>query len=93
MRMCRIDNLDYPAFEVIRDAIYSVIPFAVIEVQYSKNLRTGYFNFWDSDYIPDEMKEFIVQPPMSRENKELLHERLGAVIDAWKKGQTFAEID
>ncbi|KKN86532.1 hypothetical protein LCGC14_0267080 [marine sediment metagenome] len=92
MRMCRIPELDYADFEKIRDAIFSVIPFSVFEVQYSKELKTGYFNFWDSDYIPAEMSKYIVQPPLSRENKALLHKKLIGVMKSLQNKDKVANI-
>jgi len=76
MRLCKIPNLDYKQFEAIRDVLYSNVPFALIHVGYSPILKVGIFNFWDSDYIPDEMKQYIMQPPLSRENKEKMTKEL-----------------
>lgn len=76
MRLIKIENCSYERYEKIRDAIYSVIPFAVLNNEYSKNLRTGFFNFWDVAYIPDELKKYIVQPPLSRENFKKLHDKM-----------------
>lgn len=81
MRLIKIPDLEYEQYEKIRDAIYSVIPFALLNQQYSKKLKTGFFNFWDVAYIPDELKKYIVQPPLSRENFALLHEKM---LDALK---------
>jgi hypothetical protein len=93
MRMCRIPELDYPAFEAMRDAMYDEIPFAIIESVYSKKLRTGFFNFWDSDYIPENLQEYIVQPPANKEKKEAFELRIFHVVSAWKQGEKFAQID
>ena len=76
MRLIKIENCSYERFEQIRDAIFEVIPFAIINQGYSKKLKMAIFNFWDVEYIPDELKKYIVQPPLSRENKELLKEKL-----------------
>ena len=76
MRLIKIENCSYETFEKIRDAIYEVIPFAIINQGYSKNLQMAIFNFWDVEYIPDDLKQYIMQPPLSRENKELLKEKL-----------------
>lgn len=81
MRLIRIEDCSYKKFEAIRDAIFSVIPFAIINQGYSKKLRMAIFNFWDVEYIPDELKKYIVQPPLSRENKALLHEKMLEVFD------------
>jgi len=80
MRLCKISNLEYPDFEKIRDVLYANIPFAVIHVGYSPKLKVGIFNFWDSDYIPDEMKPNIMQPPLSRENKAKMSAELAALF-------------
>lgn len=80
MRLIKIENLTYREYEKIRDAIYSVIPFALLNQQYSDKLRTGFFNFWDVEYIPEVLKKYIMQPPLSRENKELLHNKLIDVV-------------
>ena len=80
MRLIRIENLKQYDYMKIKDAILSVIPFALINQTYSRKLRTGYFNFWDVEYVPDELKKYIMQPPLSRENKALLHEKLKDVI-------------
>jgi len=76
MRLIKIENCSYEKYSKIADAIYSVIPFALINDAYRKDLKTAYFNFWDSDYIPDDLKKYIMQPPLSRENQKLLHKKL-----------------
>ena len=76
MRLIKIEPCSYERFEQIRDAIYEVIPFAIINQGYSSKLKLAIFNFWDVEYIPEQLKKYIVQPPLSRENKELLKEKL-----------------
>lgn len=76
MRIVVIDECSYERFEAIRDAIYEVIPFALFNEGYSSKLKRAIFNFWDVEYIPEELKKYIMQPPLSRENKELLKEKL-----------------
>jgi hypothetical protein len=80
MRLCKIPDLEYKVFEKIRDTLYANIPFAMIHIGYSPALKVGIFNFWDSDYIPDEMKSFIMQPPLSRENKEKMTRELAELF-------------
>ena len=80
MRLIKIPDLEYEQYEKIRDAIYSVIPFALLNQQYCKSMKTGFFNFWDVAYIPEELRQFIVQPPVSRENFELLHKKMLEVL-------------
>lgn len=62
MRLVMIENCDYEKFESIRDKLMSTIPFALVGVCYSPKLKTAVFNFWDSDYIPEDLKEFIYKP-------------------------------
>lgn len=76
MRLIKIEDCSYEKYSRIADAIYSVIPFALINDAYRKELKTAYFNFWDVEYIPESLRKYIMQPPLSRENKALLHEKL-----------------
>ena len=80
MRLIKIENCSYEKFEAIRDTIYSVIPFAIINQGYSRKLQMAIFNFWDVTYIPEELKKYIMQPPLSRENVELLKQKLKGVL-------------
>jgi hypothetical protein len=79
MRLVQL-KCTYEQFEAIRDCIFANVPFAIVETQYSKNLGKGYFNFWDTDYIPDELVPYIVQPPLSRENKAKMTQALAEVM-------------
>jgi len=81
MRLIKIENCEYETYNKIRNAIMSVIPFAIINQDYSKDLKTAIFNFWDVEYIPEDLKKYIMQPPLSRENKKILHEKL---LEAFK---------
>lgn len=76
MRLVKLENIEYKEWELIFRSIIEVIPFALLNQGYSKELKTGFFNFWDSDYIPNELKPFIMQPPLSRENLGLLTEKM-----------------
>ena len=80
MRLVKIPECTYEQYTKIRDTIMDIIPFAIINQDYSLKSKTAIFNFWDSDYIPQDLKKYIVQPPLSRENKELLKEKLKNVI-------------
>lgn len=74
MRLVKIE-CTYDIFVKIRNAIDKNIPFAVIDIRYNPDLKYTIINFWDSDYIPEELIPFIVQPPLSRENREkMTHE-------------------
>jgi len=79
MRLCKIP-CSYEQFEKIRDVIYANVPFAVIHVGYSTKLKIGIFNFWDTDYICDSLKQFILQPPFSRENKAKMDVELEDIV-------------
>ena len=67
MRMLKIPNLEYKEFEAIRDVILDNVPFAMINEIYHSKRKTGYFYFWDSDYIPTVLRRYILQPPADRE--------------------------
>lgn len=63
MRTIKIEGCEYPKFQNIRDILYSHIPFGVISNTYSKEMKTAFFVFWDLAYIPDALKEYIMEPP------------------------------
>lgn len=67
MRMVRIPEISYEDFNAIRDVLLDNVPFALINDIYHSKQETAYFYFWDSDYIPDVLRPFIVQPPADRE--------------------------
>ena len=70
MRMLKIPDLEYEEFVAIRDVILDNVPFAMINEIYHGKRKTGYFYFWDSDYIPMKLRKFILQPPADREPME-----------------------
>jgi len=57
MKTVKINNLEFPLFEDIADALISRIYFAV-NCQYRKRLKVGVFQFQDSSYIPPCLNEF-----------------------------------
>lgn len=81
MRLVKIPECPYELFEKIRDIILDHVPFSMLNDIYHKKRQTAYFYFWDSDYIPFQLKPFIVQPPADREPMEkqmkALEEELG----------------
>jgi len=76
MRTIRIPYCSYELYSAMRDCIITNVPFALINDMYSKNEKIAIFNLWDSDYIPDELSYFIMQPPLSRENKAKMSKEL-----------------
>lgn len=85
MRLVKIPNLEYNQYEQIRDAIYSKIPYALLNNEYSKGLRIGYFNFWDVAYIPELLRKYIMQPPVNREDFDQLKQ---AILKAYPQAET-----
>lgn len=79
MRLVLIPNCEYSKFESIRDIIVDNIPFCLLDSGYSKNLKKAWFNFWDVEYIPMNLRDYILQPPASRENVERLLSELGDI--------------
>jgi len=62
MRLIVIDNSDYNSYEILRDKLYKEIPYAIVHIGYSKLLKRIVINFWDSDYIPNDLKKYILKP-------------------------------
>lgn len=80
MRLVKIENCSYIKYSKIRDAIFETIPYSLFNQGYSPGLQLGIFNFWDLTYIPEDLIQFIVQPPVSRENVELLHKKISEAL-------------
>ena len=66
MRIVIIDDCEYSRYEEIRDRIIMEIPFAIVNDMYSKKHKRAIFNFWDTQYIFEDLKEFAFAP--SRES-------------------------
>ena len=64
MRLAIIPDLEYTKFEqIVDDLMASKNVYGVISTQYRKNLKKGFIWFWDSDYIPEELKQYVSAPP------------------------------
>ncbi len=68
MRTASIDKLEYEKYNAITKAIIKVMPFALVNQGYNKELKIGFWNFWDSDYIPPVLQGYIQRPPFHQEN-------------------------
>ena len=55
----------YDDYNIIRDTLFDIIPFGMINSEFVDNgvTKTGYFTFFDSDYIPDILKKYCKNPP------------------------------
>ena len=62
MRIVIIDDCEYSRYEEIRDRIIKEIPFTIVNDMYSKKHKRAIFNFWDSHYIFDDLKEYVFGP-------------------------------
>lgn len=80
MRLIKIPNLEYKEFEALRDIIYTYIPFAILYIGYSPKLKLGVFHFFDSDYIAEELKKYILQPPLNKETVEKMSKELAPIM-------------
>ena len=78
MKTIQIKDCSYEKFEAIRDIIYEYIPFSIVHLGYSKKLKLAIFNFWDSDYIPDKLKLYIM--PLNKALLTSLNEKLRQVL-------------
>lgn len=63
IRLIQIPDLEYEEFYQIRREIMLKAPWALLNSDYFREDKIGYFHFWDSDYIPDELRKFKVDPP------------------------------
>lgn len=83
MRTVMFFDEEYDDYEKKFDAIIDIknggVPFALLNQGYSHRLKISFFNFWDSDYIPEEWKANIIQSPQSREDKEKMKSALASV--------------
>jgi hypothetical protein len=62
MRYILVADCDYEQFEKIRDDC--ILLHGFITGDYSKKLKLAKFWFWDSDYIPEQYRKYIVAPSM-----------------------------
>jgi len=67
MRLVKIPNLEYEDFAEIRRQILDHTDFSLVNTEYERDLKRGFFFFWDSDYIPEMLKPFKVMSPVSDE--------------------------
>lgn len=80
VRTIILENCEYNVFAETMDAILECkMPFILINQYYSQRRKEGFFNFWDSDYIPDQMQQYILHPPEKRENVKKLDEILSKI--------------
>lgn len=96
MRIIELGNIEYKEYEQICDEIYEQVPFAIINDKYRSNVKKAYFYFWDSDYIPEALMKYRLQPPAEPEfdfshinlplsAKEMLEVSLGKSIEEIKE--------
>lgn len=78
--MLEIPDLSYPKYRAIMDAILEVIPFSLVNGEYSEKLGSGFFYFWDVSYIPKSLIQYAKFPPKTHENVELLHKKIEEIM-------------
>ncbi len=66
MRLIKIENCDYQTFYAIRLEIIRKVAWALLNSEYLKEDSIALFYFWDSDYIPDVLMKYRVQPPFEK---------------------------
>jgi hypothetical protein len=77
MKLVKIEGCSYDSYSKIADAIYSVTPFALINDAYRKELRTAFFNFWDTEYIPEKLKKYTM--PFNEDLMKILNDKINAI--------------
>ena len=94
MRTVTLKQLDYESYEIIYRAIMETMPFALVNQGYNKRLKTGFFNFWDSDYIPPQLERYIMRPPFHEDNVKRLDSMIINLIQESKKpGENAYEVE
>lgn len=68
MRTVKIPNCSYELFENIRDILLDTAPWATLKESYSKQLHIAVFTFNDSRYIPEDLKPFMLEPPVDMDS-------------------------
>jgi len=72
-------KMSHDKYAAILKEILKTVPFALLNAEYNDGV--GFFYFWDSDYIPDILKQFIVNPPSNREDIKEMNKKLS---DVWE---------
>lgn len=73
MRLIEIPNCDYQTFYAIRLEILRKVPHSLLNSEYLKEDSIAYFYLWDSDYIPEVLMKYRVQPPHEKESFDFSH--------------------
>lgn len=66
MRIIKIPNCPYNVYYEIRTEILKKVPFALLNSEYLSDDAVAFFYFWDSDYIPEELMKYRIQPPQEK---------------------------
>ena len=101
MRMVKFEDCEYEDFYKKRLLILRDIPYALLNAEYLKEDKIAYFYFWDSDYVPEAWKPWIVRPTNVNSDKEgvseeyassqgilnlnVTQEEYEAFVKAWEK--------
>jgi hypothetical protein len=78
MKTIQIIPCSYEKFGKIRDLIFTYIPFGITFIGYSKNLEMAIFNFWDSAYIPEKLKQF--EKPFNKDLMKVFNKRVDETL-------------
>jgi hypothetical protein len=78
--MLEIPDLPYEKYREVLDSILEIIPFSLVNAEYSKALNSGFFYFWDVSYIPESLIQYAKFPPKTHENVEKLHNRIESIF-------------
>jgi len=80
MRTVKIENCKYEKFQAVRSVLWQSIPFGLISENYDKEMSMAIFRFWDLAYVPDALKEYVMEPP-----NNAAMEKCNAAMDKIKK--------
>ncbi|MHA1440268.1 MAG: hypothetical protein ACTSPK_00200 [Candidatus Heimdallarchaeota archaeon] len=78
MKLVVIENCGHDFYAKTLDVILKETPFALINQAYNNTI--AYFMFWDSAYVPDELKVYIKDIPQNPEKTQRINDKLKKLI-------------
>lgn len=65
-RLVKIEHITYKSFNKLRNILLKYVPWAIRNDIFEDKSKTAYIMFEDSDYIPDILIDFVVNPPFDK---------------------------
>ncbi|MHA1382338.1 MAG: hypothetical protein ACTSR3_01130 [Candidatus Helarchaeota archaeon] len=81
MKLVKIENCGHELYARILGILLKEIPFALINQAYNNTI--AYFMFWDSAYVPEELKKYIVEIPENPEKVNRINNNIKKLIKTY----------